>query len=197
MSSAEATPQSNKTRFFLSNLLKGLIWLAVLVTAYMLARKYFDFDLKVIMGPFYENSIAIFSVFLFSEIVFGIVPPEFFMFWALRHEVLNFYVENIAILAVMSYLAGIIGYFIGTYFNTTVIYRLIRRNYLRKYEELFNNYGGFLILVAALTPLPFSGICMLVGAVKYPARRFFWISLSRFIRFIVYAAIIWEANILN
>ena len=149
------------------------------------------------MGPLYQNSVAIFSIFLISEIVFGIIPPEFFMIWALRHEVLLLYIQNIAALALMSYSAGVIGYFVGSYFNTTVMYRLLRRNYLGKYEQMFNNYGGFLILVAALTPLPFSGICILVGAVKYPTRKFFWISLSRFIRFIVYALIIWEANILN
>lgn len=197
MSSVNTTPASEKTRFFISNLLKGLLWLIVLVTAYILAKKYLDFDLEQIMGPFYENSLVIFTIFLFSEVIFGIIPPEFFMFWALRHELLSLYIQNIAMLALMSYAAGVLGYFIGKAFNGTVIYRFFRRHYLGKYEKMFNNFGGFLILVAALTPLPFSGICMLVGAVRYPMRKFFWISLSRFIRFIVYAMIIWEANILN
>lgn len=194
---AEPTSQSEKTRFLLSNLLKGLAWLAVIVIGYFLAKKYFNFDLELLLGPLYEKPVAIFSIFLVSEVVFGIIPPEFFMLWSLRDEVLLLYIQNIAALALMSYFAGIVGYFIGSYFNTTVMYRLIRRNYLGKYEKMFNNYGGFLILVAALTPLPFSGICMLVGAVNYPKRKFFWISMSRFIRFIVYAFIIWEANILN
>jgi membrane protein DedA with SNARE-associated domain len=195
MSAVETT--SGKTRFFLSNLIKGLGWLAVLVGGYLLAEKYLDFDLKELLGPLYENTLIIYSIFLSSEVVFGIIPPEFFMFWALRHEALDFYIQHVALFAMMSYLAGVIGYFIGSAFNSTVLYRVIRKNYLKKYEQMFNNYGGFLILVAALTPLPFSAICMLVGAVKYPVRKFFWIALTRFIRFVVYSMIIWEAYILN
>ena len=195
--SAEPTSQSEKTKFLLSNLVKGLAWLVIIVAGYFLAKKYFDFDLELLLGPLYEKPVAIFSIFLVSEVVFGIIPPEFFMLWSLRDEVLLLYIQNIAALAFMSYCAGVLGYFIGSYFNSTVMYRLLRRNYLGKYEKMFNNYGGFLILVAALTPLPFSGICMLVGAVNYSKRKFFWISMSRFIRFIVYAFIIWEANILN
>ncbi|MFT5569343.1 MAG: membrane protein DedA with SNARE-associated domain [Cyclobacteriaceae bacterium] len=181
----------------MTNLLRGFVWLAILVTGYFLAKKYMNFDLEILLGPLYENTVAIYSIFLVSEVVFGIIPPEFFMFWALRHELLWLYVQNVAALATMSYLAGVIGYFIGSFLNRTVIYRMVRRNYLGKYEELFNNYGGFLILVAAITPLPFSGICMLVGAVKYPIRKFFWIALTRFGRFVVYSMIIWEANVLN
>lgn len=195
--SAQTTSQSEKTRFLLSNLLKGLVWLAVIITGYFLAKKYLDFDLEMLLGPIYEKPVAIFSIFLVSEVVFGIIPPEFFMLWSLRDEVLLLYIQNIAALAMMSYFAGIVGYLVGSYFNSTVWYRLLRRNYLGKYDQMFNNYGGFLILVAALTPLPFSGICMLVGAVNYPKRKFLWISMSRLIRFVVYAFIIWEANILN
>ncbi|MFZ9044260.1 MAG: YqaA family protein [Cyclobacteriaceae bacterium] len=194
---AQPTSQSEKTKFLLSNLLKGLIWLVVIVAGYFFAKKYYDFELELLLGPLYEKPVAIFAIFLTSEIVFGIIPPELFMLWSLRDEVLILYIQNIAALALMSYFSGILGYFIGSYFNSTLIYRFIRRNYLGKYEKMFNNYGGFLILVAALTPIPFSGICMLVGAVNYSKRKFFWISMSRFIRFIVYAFIIWEANILN
>lgn len=196
MSTVE-TAHTSKSRFLISNLIKGLVWLVVLVTAYFLAKKYLNFDLEVLLGSLYENTLVIYSIFLGSEVVFGIIPPEFFMFWALRDEVITLYIQHVAGLAAISYVAGIIGYFLGSAFNTTVIYRFIRRRFLKKYEKLFNEYGGFLILVAALTPLPFSGICMLVGAVKYPVRKFFWISLSRFGRFIVYSIIIWEANVLN
>lgn len=174
-----------------------MIWLTILITAYFLAKRHLNFDLQVLLGPLYENVVAIFSIFLFSELVFGIIPPEFFMFWALRNESLIIYLENVTALAFMSYFAGIVGYYIGSYFNSTRVYRLLRKNYLGKFDKLFNRYGGFLVIVAALTPIPFSGVCMIVGAVKYNFRKFIWISLLRFVRFTVYGIIIWEANILN
>lgn len=191
------TSAAERTKFLLRNLLKGILWLTILVTAYILAKKYLNFNLEEWLGPLYDSPVLIFSIFLGSEIIFGIIPPELFMFWALRNEDLIVYLGNIVALSIMSYIAGVTGYYIGSYFNTTKIYRLLRRNYLGRYERLFNQYGGFLVIVASLTPLPFSAICMLVGAVKYNFRKFVWFSLFRFLRFLVYSIIIWEANVLN
>jgi membrane protein YqaA with SNARE-associated domain len=55
-------------------------------------------------------------------------------------------------------------------------------------------YGQYLVLVAGLTPFPFSGTAMLVGAVDYPFRHYLLISLARFLKFAVSAWVIWEAN---
>lgn len=183
---------AERTRFLVTNLAKGILWLAILITLYLLAKKYLNFDIKDWMGPLYDNSVAIYVMFLVSEIVFGIIPPEIFMFWSARHADLSLYVQNVAALSVISYAAGVIGYYIGSYFNKTLLYRALKRNVFGRFEKHFNNYGGFLVVVAALTPLPFSGICMLVGAVKYNFRKFIWFSLFRFLRYIVYAWIIWE-----
>lgn len=192
-----AKSAAERTRFLVTNLLKGLAWLAILITAYILAKKYLDFDLKEWLGPLYDNAPVIYTIFLTSEVIFGIIPPEIFMFWSARHEDLGIYIQNVAALSAISYAAGLIGYYIGSYFNTTRFYRAMKKNVFGKFEEHFNNYGGFLVVVAALTPLPFSGICMLVGAVRYSLRKFIWFSLFRFLRYIVYAAVIWEAHIIN
>lgn len=186
-----------RTTFFLKNLFRGLIWLTLIVGGYFYLENNYNFSLEGILGSFYERPTVIFSIFLGSEVIFGIIPPELFMIWSLRHEVLSLYIQNVVSLAIISYLAGIIGYFIGFKLSRTRLYRVIRKNYLGKFEKQFSRFGGFLVIVAALTPLPFSGICMLMGTVKYPFRRFLLIAMSRFIRFGVYAFIIWETNILQ
>lgn len=186
-----------RTRFFLRNLLKGIIWLAVIVGGYFYLKANYNFTLQGLLGPLYDQPVLIFSIFFASETIFGIIPPELFMIWALRNELISQYILNIIGLAVISYSAGVIGYYIGSHFSTTQLYRTLQKNYLGKFEKHFNRFGGFLVIVAALTPLPFAGICMLMGTVKYPYRRFLLFSLTRFLRFVVYAAIIWEANILQ
>ncbi|MFT6865746.1 MAG: membrane protein YqaA with SNARE-associated domain [Cyclobacteriaceae bacterium] len=195
--SSDNKHKSERARFFLGNLLKGLIWLAVIVGGYFYLERNYNFSLAEILGPFYDKPAVIFSIFLGSEVIFGIIPPELFMIWSLRDGMLIVYVQNVIALAVISYLAGLIGYYLGSHFSTTRLYRIIRKNYLRKFEKHITRFGGFMIIVAALTPIPFAGICMLMGAVKYPARRFMLISLSRFLRFAIYAMIIWEAKILQ
>jgi len=186
-----------RTRFFLRNLFRGLIWLAVIVGGYFYLKANYNFTLQGVLGPLYDQPLIIFSIFFASETIFGIIPPELFMIWSLRDEVLIQYIGNVAGLAVISYLAGIIGYYVGSHFSTTQIYRTLQKNYLGRFEKHVNRFGGFLIIVAALTPLPFSGICMLMGAVKYPYRRFLIMSLSRLLRFTIYAMVIWEANVLQ
>ena len=188
---------SERTSFFLRNLINGLVWLAVIVGGYFYLKTNYDFTMESALGQLYDQPVIIFLIFFASETIFGIIPPELFMIWALRNEHLLQYIITVAGLSVVSYFAGMIGYYLGSHFSTTRLYRTLRRNYLRRFEKHFNRFGGFLIIVAALTPLPFSGICMLTGAVKYSYRRFLYFSLTRFIRFGVYAIIIWEANVFN
>ncbi len=188
---------THKTTFLLKNLIKGLFWLGVLVISYVIIEKYFGFDLKVFLGPLYDNNLVIYFIFLVSELIFGIIPPEFFMLWAANKNLWPLYLQHVTALMFISYLAGIIGYLIGAKFGETKFYRLLKRNRLRQFEKHFRQFGGFLVVVAALTPIPFSGICMLMGSVKYNFKKFIWISMSRFIRFFLYAAIVWEANSLS
>lgn len=188
---------THKTTFLLKNLVKGLLWLGVLVVGYVIIQKYFGFDLKVFLGPLYDHTVLIYFIFLVSELIFGIIPPEFFIFWAASKNLWLLYLQHVTALMFISYLAGIIGYLIGAKFRDSKFYRLLRRKRLGKFEKHFHQFGGFLVVVAALTPIPFSGICMLVGSVKYDFKKFIWISMSRFMRFILYAAIVWEANSLS
>lgn len=197
MQSEKQKQNIGQTRFFLQNLFRGLVWLAAIVGGYFYLESQYDFTLKDLLGGLYDHPEIIFSVFFVSDVVFGIIPPELFMIWALRNEVISDYIGNVAFLAALSYLAGIMGYYIGMYFADTRLYFMIRKNYLGKFEERLNKRGGFLVVVAALTPLPFSGICMLVGATGYPIREFLFVSLARLLRFAVYGAIVWEANVLH
>ncbi|MEQ8552662.1 MAG: hypothetical protein RIC53_08420 [Cyclobacteriaceae bacterium] len=197
MQANESSERNERIKFFLRNLFRGLIWLAVVVGGYFYLESHYDFSLKGVLGGLYDQPVMIYLIFFVSETVFGIIPPELFMIWALRDELISHYIFYVLGLAVISYFAGIIGYYIGSHFSTTQLYLSIRKNYLGRFEKHLNRFGGFLVIVAALTPLPFAGICMLMGTVKYPYRRFLFISLTRLLRFIVYAVIIWEANILH
>lgn len=185
---------SDKSKFFLKYLTRGLAWLALLVIAFIIFRKNVDINFLAWLEPIFENTPLIFTVYILSEVLFGIIPPELFMMWALRQEILSEYTFYVTLFAVISYLAGIAGFLFGSYLNTTILFRYIRRRFLGRYHSMLQKYGFFLILVAALTPLPFSAISMLVGSLHYPVRRYLWWAASRFIRFFIYAIIIWEAG---
>lgn len=184
-----------KSVFLIRNLAKGIIWLGVIISLFFILKKYVDINYLKWLAPVYERPFLVFLIFTLSEIMIGIIPPEIFMLWGLRDGVVTHYVYIVIILAVISYLAGFIGYLFGSFLDTTRIYRFLRRKFLSKSQRLLNTYGLYLIIVAALTPLPFSGISMLVGSVSYPLRKYIFYSATRFIRFGLYGWIIWEANI--
>lgn len=185
----------DRRRFLLRNLLRGFLWLAVIVAGYLYLRNNYDFSMERVLGPIYDRPTIVYLVFLASEVIFGIIPPEFFMIWSLKDELLSDYVYDIIGLSAISYVAGIIGFGIGAYLKNTRFYRIMKVRVFGKFEKHLNNYGGFLVIVAALTPLPFSGIAMLVGSVHYSFKKYMWFSLFRFLRFIVYGIVIWEANV--
>ncbi len=185
-----------KSSFLLRNLFRGFIWLMLIVGLFIVFKKFISPNYIEWLAPIYNNSFIVYTVFFFSEVIIGIIPPEIFMIWALRYNSIIEYIAIVAVLAAVSYLAGLIGYFIGRYLNTTLMYRFFRRKFLKKSEKLLNVYGPYLIIVAAVTPLPFSGVSMLVGSVRFSLKKYLIFSSTRILRFAVYSLIIWKANMI-
>ncbi|MEM6523056.1 MAG: hypothetical protein AAGF85_15760 [Bacteroidota bacterium] len=180
-------------RFLLKNLLKGFIGLLVIVVLYILLQKYTAFD--GFIDHIGQWPILVYVVFTLSEVVFGIIPPELFMIWSIKHGIFNVYFLDILFLATISYTAGVVGYNIGVNASKIGWLENLLGKYIYRYKNTLNKFGGLLIFVGAITPIPFSAICMLVGATGFPFPKFLLIALARFARFIVYAAVIYQANI--
>ena len=183
--------EESKSSFLWKNLLRGLIWFAIIMTAYILASK----DIKVYQEEI--NNIGdrlplLLGIFTVSEIVFGIIPPELFMLIWQSKGVLSEYVLNLTYLTLISYVAGVIGYYIGFFFSKTSLYQRISDRYLKQYDRQLKRYGIYLVLVGAVTPVPFSATCMLAGSVNISIRDFLLICISRILRFAVYGWMVWS-----
>lgn len=184
----------SRRQFLWRNLLRGFGFLAILVALFIFFKKEVDVEYIAWLEPIYSRPLLMFLIYTASEVLFGIIPPEIFMMWALEKGDIYHYYLVIFLLMFISYGAGWLAFFVGRQGRHTSWYRFIKRRYFSKYEVYFQEFGGFLIIVAAVTPVPFAGVCMLVGAANYKTSRFLVYSLFRLARFIVYAAIIWEAN---
>lgn len=187
-----AEQEESKSSFLWRNLLRGLIWFAVILTAYILAAEELSVYEKEI------NSVGdrlplLLTIFTISEIVFGIIPPEIFMLIWQSKGVLSEYVINLTYLTLISYAAGILGFYIGRFFSKTTIYQKIHARYLKQYEQKLRTYGLYLVLVGAITPVPFSATCMLAGSVNTPFNKFLLVCISRIIRFAGYGWAVWAA----
>jgi membrane protein YqaA with SNARE-associated domain len=188
--------RENKAAFFLRNLVKGLLWLAIIVALFILAKYNVDKDIINRFEPIYDRTVFILLIFSLSELIFGIIPPEIFIIWALETGDTHHFVVFTIILTCISYLAGFTAFLFGRYLNTTKTYRYLQQRFLKKSEKLLHDFGLYLILVASLTPIPFSGVAMLIGAVRYPVRQYIFLSLARFARFAISAIVLWQANMI-
>lgn len=182
------TPSS----FLLRNLFKGLLWFAVIITAYILLESYLEETLSNEINHLAGKKILLFTIFTVSEIVFGIIPPEFFMILWQHAGDLTVYVINLCILAVISYGAGVLGYYIGYSFTKTGFFKRIKDKYLVQYEYSLRKYGMYLVLVGSITPVPFSAMCMMAGSVQLPFKHFLLVAITRVFRFAAYGWMVWN-----
>ena len=140
-----------------------------------------DDGLELLTNSF--SRIGVLITFFISETLLGLIPPEIFIGWSKKTANPIF---NVSVLATLSYLGGVISYFTGK--ASTKIPSM--KNYLEvkmaKNLKNIRKWGGFLILVGALLPLPFSISCMAAGIIQYPLKNVVLFGLFRFVRFALY-----------
>jgi membrane protein YqaA with SNARE-associated domain len=187
--------EETRSSFLFRNLFKGLIWFAVIIVIFVLLEGYIQQNFKEHIDTIRANPGILYGIYTLSEVAGGILPPEIFMMiWIIDKIDLNGFITNLAILTIISYAAGILGYYIGKVFSKTKFYQeRIREKYLKQYEGKLKTYGGYLVFVGAVTPVPFAATCMLAGSVNLSFKHFLLICISRVIRFAGYGAVVWYA----
>jgi membrane protein YqaA with SNARE-associated domain len=135
------------------------------------------------------SPLVIFSVFLVSESFLGLLPPEIFIAWASKS---NYSFLFLFLLATISYTGGIISYFIG---NRLFLIPAVK-NYIEikiaKHIVNLRKWGGLFVFLGAVSPLPHSIVSMACGIIKYDFKNYLLWSLFRYLRFVVYALIIFQ-----
>lgn len=167
------------------SLKKAALPIIIIVVALIVINKYvftIDDGLQLLTESFSRTGVLI--TFFISETLLGLIPPEIFIGWSKKTADP---ILNLSILATLSYIGGIITFFIG---KATLRIRSVK-NYLEvkmaKHLKNTSKWGGFLILIGALLPVPFSITCLTAGMIKYPLKGVVLFGLFRFARFALYA----------
>jgi membrane protein YqaA with SNARE-associated domain len=182
-----------RTGFYLfvwESIKKAFLPILIAVVGVFLFNKYvYDINegLETITETF--SKVGILITFFLSETLLGLIPPEIFIAWSGKTENP---ILNLALLATLSYLGGLLSYFIG---KTALKIKSIKEYLEVKMAENLKNtkkWGGFLIVAGALLPLPFSIACLAAGMIKYPFKNVVLFGLFRFGRFAAYAWAIFQ-----
>lgn len=135
------------------------------------------------------SDLTIFSVFFTSESILGLLPPDIFIAWTKNtsHPILY-----LTVLAILSYLGGVISYLLGKLILFIPSVHHFMSVKMAKHINNMRKWGGFLIAVGALLPLPFAMAAMAAGMIKFDFKNFLLFALLRFLRFIVYGFAIYQ-----
>jgi len=170
-----------------------LIYLAVMIPAVLIGKYLIDFDavFKFITTRFQDWFVL--TVFLLSESLLGMIPPDFFVIWSAKF---SSPLLMVTILGVLSYVGGIISYYIGFLLLKRKRIKAYSERVLDKYIGMVRKWGGAFIVISALFPFsPFSMVVIAVSLFKYPFRLYLIYGLSRIIRFFVQGIL--YVNVLN
>ena len=176
--------------FIKSTAFKGAI-VAIIFILLLLFVNSFIVDIGSLLTNLVEtcSPLVILSVFLLSESFLGLLPPEIFIAWASKSS--NSYL-NLFLLSSISYTGGIISYFIG---NRLFLIPSVKDHIELKIAKHIINlrkWGGIFVFLGAVSPIPHSIVSMACGLIKYNFKYYLLWSLFRFIRFLLYALVIFQ-----
>ena len=180
--------------FFLKNFLRGILFFVIAIIFYKITFSYLDLSSLKDQILFDFPTTFVLILFFMSEVVLGIIPPELFMIWAITSRPLESYLFYVLAFSFISYTAGFVAYLFGKYLHKSIVYEFMRKNIIGKYEKKINSYGWLVIVVAAITPLPFSATCAVIGAIGLERNKYLFYSLARFVRYAIYGFFIWLAH---
>ena len=176
--------------FVVQSLKKALLPIIIIIAAIILTDRYLvDFNLLFTTITNSYSPIKIFALFFASESFLGLIPPEIFIAWADKSASPIIF---LSILALLSYTGGIVSFFIGKAISKTPTVRVYLEVKMKKHLKNIKKWGGFLIVVGALLPIPFSMTSIAAGIIHYKFTNYLLFGLLRFVRFYLYAVVIFH-----
>lgn len=176
---------------FLGDALKKAVPPILLVVGTLVAIHYFVIDINDALAYVIKEYSAglILALFFVSESILGIIPPELFIAWSGKTDMPIGYLSA---LATLSYAGGIVSYFTGR--ATLKIERVYQYLEVKMEKHIKNarKWGGFLIVVGALLPIPFAISSLAAGMIRFKFSYYLLFGLLRFVRFAIYGAAIFS-----
>ncbi len=172
------------------SILRLIIISAIVTLIFILIQSHIN-NLKDILTTFLQqwNSLYVLTLFFVSETILGLIPPDFFIVWSdtTKHPILM-----LNALAILSYSGGLLAYYIGYKIAAFPKIHQYLKQKLSSHFATLHKYGGFIIVFAALLPLPFSTITMASGMIEYPFKKLALLGLFRILRFYIYATVLFQ-----
>jgi membrane protein YqaA with SNARE-associated domain len=169
---------------------KSLPFILLIVAAIYAVNHFYDINAALVHLTEILPAYGVMAVFFISETLLGLVPPEIFIAWAGKMDAPWLYLTSLAFL---SYFGGLLSYYIGHIITKIPSVHTYLEVKMAKQLKNSRKWGGFLIVVGALLPLPFSISCMAAGIIEFPFKNVVAYGSLRLLRFLIYGLVIFSA----
>ncbi len=166
---------------------KSIYWIIGLLVVIFGISIFLREPISQISKTFVEN-FGILGVGLgiaLSDALPGILLPDAFLVFGIAGNLPD--IQIILASGIGSLIGGSLSYIQGGYIIPKV---KIGKEFIDKHEEKLipyvEKYGIWAVVLASITPLPYSWMAILVGSFKMPFYKFILASLFRVIRFVIY-----------
>lgn len=134
-------------------------------------------------------AIAVMVVVAFVESVFSPFPPDPILIAAsiFNPEMALIFAAAVTIASVSG---ALVGYWIGGRFGRPILNKFVSARKVERVESLFDRYGAWAIVFAAVTPMPYKVFAITAGAMEMKLKPFIIASLiGRGARMFLWAAL--------
>ena len=171
-----------------SLMLQTLLMAAVIIAVYVVFALLFHDQMEK-TGLWLSRELGYGGVALYTFFVDAVILPTtadvifpFAMDWS------PYFL--LSIMSAASLMGGFSGYWLARSFNHIHYIRRVTTAYHKRGEAMINKYGAWAVVIAGLTPIPFSTLCWIAGFLEVPAGKVFIACFSRIPRMIAYYLLI-------
>ncbi len=168
---------------------KALPVIILLVAGIYVLNHFFNINDALVRMTETLPAYGVLTFFFVSETLLGIIPPEVFIAWSGKMPNPWLY---LSFLAFLSYSGGLISYWLGVFITKIPTVHNYLEVKMAKQLKNSKKWGGFLIIVGALLPLPFSMSCVAAGIINFPFKSVVLYGSLRLLRFAIYGLIIFN-----
>lgn len=127
------------------------------------------------------------AVFVYiSDLIISPIPPDAALFAISKSEMHKDWLVIVPLLGLVSCFAGMSGWLLCKKLQHIKIIERYLLYFTSEHEKSLKRYGFWMVVIGALTPIPFSLTCWIAGVINLPFRPVFIACLLRVPRFVVY-----------
>ena len=173
---------------FKKHLLKGALVLFGFAVAVLVLAFYFEEPIN----NFAQGLVEKFGVYglvamvFFTDTLVSPIPPDATLFFIGRSALHAQWYTLVPLLGAVSTVAGVVGWWIGRRLKNIRYFRRIVDYVGGEYKGAAKKFGFWVVVIGALTPVPFSLTCWFAGMFKMPLKTFVVAASFRIPRFVIY-----------